>query len=906
MILEGQKMKKIIKIGTIFIAILLISTLGISATQTTPNEIKENNIPEGTDDTDQQHPYANPLDKSTSIRQRADNLTWNCQMNISAGSEIDFVIFGEHPDASDGPPRDSHDVLNPPLSPGGLLDGYLDDGLLIPYDKLTIDARSYPDTSKTWNFTITYYGSATITLTWNPAKILASEYSYVNLTNESGTVLVDMLNESSHEFDISYVPVNFHIECTAINADGPVINDQSEDTAETGDDFIINASITDDNGIDEACIEYWFGSDPHQNVTLINAYDTIWIYDHISIPTDSLEPLHYIIKAKDIFGSWNQTAQQNIPITDGIHPNISNVQAQPSSILPGETINITAEITDNIQVDTVLVNITDPTNTTSSHPMNLYRSQYYYENSYTNLGSYSFLIYANDTTGNIKESNPQTFTVAETEPPEITDTTTGPSTTGDSLSFSAMVTDDFDTPTVYVEYWYDSGSHTNMSMTAVGENNYEKTITVAHTTEILYYIISANDTVPKWNNTGVKNLGSVIDNDHPNISFTSGDIMVGTGENILLWVTANDNINVTNVTITIDSINYAMAYNNSASRWEYQYTAPLNDDSDKSYSITVFDAASNNASSSSFTIDVFDDDQPQITQIAAIPMSVQENEPVNISCMVQDNIQVQSVVVNITDPNGGTSNTPLLLTRGQYYLNQSYTTLGLYTYHIYAEDTNNNHALSDSYTFDVHIIPQHQIFSSVGGNWSLISLPFNQSLTKAELLIKHDGNFYSWHHASTDDNPTGSPIVEPYIFGWNRSSQSFNIFHIINKNYSDKDVLHPGYGYWIYAYEPFEFWTGAINPTPTNEITTISKFWNLFGIHQTTAINVSDLIIEYQGIDYNWTEATTTANPTNQALIDQNIFYWSNTNQQILLDDKIQLGLGYWMFAYQECLLKHS
>ncbi|MCD6383765.1 MAG: right-handed parallel beta-helix repeat-containing protein, partial [Thermoplasmata archaeon] len=83
----------------------------------------------------------------------------------------------------------------------------------------------------------------------------------------------------------------------------------------------------------------------------------------------------------------------------------------------------------------------------------------------------------------------------DTIPPRITDSTTDSPTTGESFTFNATVTDERGVYGVWVEYWYGtSGTHYNVSMTNVGGNQWDYTITVADTLDTLHYIFHANDT----------------------------------------------------------------------------------------------------------------------------------------------------------------------------------------------------------------------------------------------------------------------------------------------------------------------------------------------------------------------------------------------------------------------------
>ena len=91
---------------------------------------------------------------------------------------------------------------------------------------------------------------------------------------------------------------------------------------------------------------------------------------------------------------------------DTTPPQISNVILTESNPLDTDPsfgwIYITATITDNIEVDNVLINISCPNGSSYSFSMNSAGSTYYYNTStvFSNHGNFSYSIWANDTNGN--------------------------------------------------------------------------------------------------------------------------------------------------------------------------------------------------------------------------------------------------------------------------------------------------------------------------------------------------------------------------------------------------------------------------------------------------------------------------------------------------------------------------
>jgi hypothetical protein len=108
-----------------------------------------------------------------------------------------------------------------------------------------------------------------------------------------------------------------------------------------------------------------------------------------------------------------------------------------------------------------------------------------------------------------------------------------------------------------------------------------------------------------------------------------------------------------------------------------------------------------------YGMDVFDyihdTTPPQLFDVHDFPDPQQAGGFVNISCYVTDNVQVNTVKVNIHGPNGFT---PLNATMNKdgdslYYYNSTYTLEGSYHYSIWANDSSNNRNTSNTYNFSI-------------------------------------------------------------------------------------------------------------------------------------------------------------------------------------------------------------
>ncbi|MCD4810303.1 MAG: Ig-like domain-containing protein, partial [Methanosarcinales archaeon] len=129
--------------------------------------------------------------------------------------------------------------------------------------------------------------------------------------------------------------------------------------------------------------------------------------------TNVLEDGDYMIRltVKDDNASNSNKTLVNVTI-DNTPPAVSNVTAQPDIINISGHTNITAELS-GLGVDNVLVNVTYPNGTHLIIDMNNNSQVYYWNFSNTaDPGRYNVTIIANDTTGNVNDTQKTSFIVA--------------------------------------------------------------------------------------------------------------------------------------------------------------------------------------------------------------------------------------------------------------------------------------------------------------------------------------------------------------------------------------------------------------------------------------------------------------------------------------------------------------
>jgi carboxypeptidase D len=171
------------------------------------------------------------------------------------------------------------------------------------------------------------------------------------------------------------------------------------------------------------------------------------------------------------------------------------------------------------------------------------------------------------------------------------------------------------------------------------------------------------------------------------------------------------------------------------------------------------------------------------------------------------------------------------------------------------------------------------LITDILSNWNFVSLPFNKTINKNDIIIYDNTSVYNWSEAAS------SNVVSDFIFGWNRSNQVYTIY----------DTLNPGYGFWIFSYKPCELRVQNISFSQGNYITNLKTNWNIIGIPDNKTLNKNDILVN----GYSWSEAV------NYGIISDFVYSWNKTTQSYYFIDTITSGNALWTYAYTPCELKY-
>jgi len=119
------------------------------------------------------------------------------------------------------------------------------------------------------------------------------------------------------------------------------------------------------------------------------------------------------IHAPSMRGTWVTNAAP-----DTTPPSISAVAANPATQVPGGTVNISAQATDNVAVTNVSVHVVGPSIDANMTMTRLGASSFFLSRAFNNPGTYAFTVWARDAAGNF-QSRQGSFDIAVPPSPGV-------------------------------------------------------------------------------------------------------------------------------------------------------------------------------------------------------------------------------------------------------------------------------------------------------------------------------------------------------------------------------------------------------------------------------------------------------------------------------------------------------
>jgi hypothetical protein len=409
--------------------------------------------------------------------------------------------------------------------------------------------------------------------------------------------------------------------------------DSTPGNATTGDLFTFNITVSDNYGVHNVTIEYWYGEDQsHINETSNRSSgdkkNGTWLLN-ITIPQNSTATLHYIVHAFDTVFTPTSPTRRDVKVWDNDRPElVDSTQGLPTT---GDRFTVTVNVTDNIGISGV--NLVywfggdPPTNTTMDEVNITYSGNGTYrynitvsENSIARL-RYYFAV--NDTYGNWNSTSEVGVAVTDNDAPIIVqDLSDTVPTTGDPFRFKVEVVDNIEVGRVYVSYRLhinDDPTHLNMTadvVTAGGNGTYVASIYIPLSNRFpLEFNIQVLDTslnlaFTKWQRI------NITDNDSVTLGVDYSDSLATTGDPFHFGIHVHDWVGISDVEVVywFDDLgsaeNVTMVVGPGMTRIHDGLTIPVNSTAPLHYYFQAWDTSNNWNRTIEKVVTVIDNDAP--------------------------------------------------------------------------------------------------------------------------------------------------------------------------------------------------------------------------------------------------------------------------------------------------------
>ncbi len=433
----------------------------------------------------------------------------------------------------------------------------------------------------------------------------------------------------------------------------PLIKDRSNEVGYTGDPFHFNFTVKDNLHFDriyikEIFLEYKYGT-VSDNVSIPPTEEGT--YNHsIQVPLEYDGELNYRIRARDLFGNWDNTGWKTVDVLDNNIPELVDVRSDPTIGESGGSVNISISYDDNIGVEKVWINgsysnidenidieLTEIGDSSAGHILYI---------PYDVYGWFNFTVSLFDER-NVFRSSLFFLKIDDRSKPEI-DEILSPEFiyNNDTVVISADINDNIEIANAFLEYQVPNRDVENISFSSMIEERYSFTVFCPiDANGTLIYRLTARDVNDNWIQTGWYDL-DILDNIKPQLKIYSYELSVFTGCEYVLEFDARDNIDVDRLDVEIiqdgTQLDHELIQNDI---YQCMFTCPYDEDSDIEITIEASDR-SLNLNSTKLTLVVVDNILPEMDYNVSF-----ENGRLELEARISDNIGIYQVYLLISEDN---------------------------------------------------------------------------------------------------------------------------------------------------------------------------------------------------------------------------------------------------------------
>ncbi|MCK4997374.1 hypothetical protein KAS08_03640 [Candidatus Pacearchaeota archaeon] len=534
----------------------------------------------------------------------------------------------------------------------------------------------------------------------------------------SNTVMTGQYNVSWFANDtgenIKTSESNFNVN-DVMNPDVTSINPTANSDYNISDIIEISTDVTDDLEVDFVLANITYPNSTVIQLTLTNSVGDK--YNNSFIAPALLGSYDIVIIANDTSGNLNSTEISNFNVNDIMNPDVTSVFPTANSDYNiSDIIEISTDVTDDLEVDFVLANITYPNSTVIQLTLTNSVGDKY-NNSFIApalLGSYDVVIIANDTSGNLNSTEVSNFNVNDIMNPDVEILTP---TIGSNflqlanISLTVNVSDEINVSYVYANFTLPNLTVVRLQLTDSNfDGIYNVTFSNVNETGIYQIEIFANDTSDNLNDSEVRSF-SIQESNSPLVN--------------LISPVNNANLKLNDITFTCNStddtgLSSISFYHNIGQPFGINETQNVSGVSNESnfiinnivdgnyiWNCLVEDISSNEIFAvSNFTFNV-DTVNPDVAALFPIQNEIYNvSNTIEVAADVTDSNLISTVLANITYPNSTVIQLTLTNTVGNKYNNSFVAPAlpGSYEIKIIARDSSGNINDSEVNNFSVEDI----------------------------------------------------------------------------------------------------------------------------------------------------------------------------------------------------------
>ncbi|RLJ02555.1 MAG: hypothetical protein DRP08_04490, partial [Candidatus Aenigmatarchaeota archaeon] len=306
-------------------------------------------------------------------------------------------------------------------------------------------------------------------------SLSGTNWSY-NIPGQNNIGFVDYFiwcNDTSGNYNITMV---YQIQINDVTE--PEINHSPAISAFVSEGIAVTVNVTDDVQVDSVKLNYTGANGTWDNASMVKS-GSDWTY---SIPAQNMSGnVTYFIWANDTSDNQNRTQEYQVqinelPVPPDTEPPVITHSAI-TMVYVNETINITANVTDNVTVSFVQLNYTGIDGINYNITMTEWGGNYsYIIPAQGTAGNVSYFIWANDSGGNFNQTLLYQIQINElpvppdTTAPEIQHVPISEVNTTESINITAIVTDDVEVASIFLNYTAVNGVNHTVAMGQWGDN----------------------------------------------------------------------------------------------------------------------------------------------------------------------------------------------------------------------------------------------------------------------------------------------------------------------------------------------------------------------------------------------------------------------------------------------------